>query len=173
MPLASLDGHSPQFAGAFCAPDAWIIGQVTIGEGSSVWFGAILRGDVEPITVGRDTNLQDGCILHGTSGVAGVVLGDRITVGHGAILHACTVEDEVLIGMRATVLDRVRIGRNSIIAAGSLVPPGKDLPGGWLYAGAPVQQKRQLTQEDLDMLTNSAANYVQHALHYAVREAFQ
>ena len=123
-------GHAPEVSGAtFLAPGAVLIGAVTLGAGTSVWFGCVLRADSAPITVGRDVNIQDGAILHSDPGFP-TVLGDRVTLGHGAIVHGATVEDDVLIGIRATVLNGALVGAGSLVAAGALVRPGTVIPPG-------------------------------------------
>lgn len=147
------------------APNASVIGEVVIGAESSVWFGTVLRGDINAISVGERTNLQDGVIVH-VSHDAPVFIGSDVTVGHNAVLHGCRVEDGCLIGMHACLLDNVLIGESSLVAAGSVVPPGTVVPPGSLVMGSPAKVKRQLTEAERDELVVSAANYVQTTQDY-------
>ena len=146
-------------AGAYIAPDAVVLGDVTIGAGSSVWFGAVIRGDSEAIRIGRDTNVQDGCILHADEGYP-CTLGDRVTLGHGAIVHGATVEDECLIGMRAVVMNGARIGRGSIVAVGSVVIEGMEVPPGSVVMGQPAKVRRQVNERDRERIRHAAEHYV-------------
>ncbi len=147
-------------------PAAVVIGRVRLGDDVSIWPGAVLRGDVNCIEVGARTNIQDGTICHVTHdgpyspGGEPLVLGEDITVGHGAILHACRIGDRCLIGMGALVLDGAVIEDDVMLAAGSLVSSGKRLESGWLYRGQPARPARELTERELEMLRYSAANYV-------------
>lgn len=147
-------------------PAASVIGRVELGDDVSVWPGSVLRGDVNEIHVGARSNIQDGTICHVTHdgpyspGGVPLVLGEDITVGHGAILHACTIGDRCLIGMGALVLDGAEIAADVMLAAGSLVSPGKRLESGWLYRGRPAEAVRQLSERELEMLRYSAAHYV-------------
>jgi carbonic anhydrase/acetyltransferase-like protein (isoleucine patch superfamily) len=158
-----IHGDHPDVArAAFLAPGAVLIGAVTLGEGTSVWYGCVLRADGGSITVGRDVNIQDGSVLHADPG-SPTVLGDRVSLGHGAIVHGATVEDDVLIGMRATVLNGARIGRGSLVAAGALVRPGTDVPPGSLVAGVPAVVRRPVTDEERAMILGTTPSYQQHA----------
>jgi carbonic anhydrase/acetyltransferase-like protein (isoleucine patch superfamily) len=147
-------------------PAATVIGRVTIGEDSSIWPGAVLRGDVNSIAIGARTNIQDGSLLHGASarlaGGTGIplLIGDDCTVGHGAILHACTVGNRCLIGMGATVMDGTVIGDEVIVGAGALVPAGKRLPPRTLWLGTPARRQRALDAREIAYLAESAAHYV-------------
>ncbi len=159
--------HQPELGErVWIDPAATVIGRVELGDDSSVWPGAVLRGDVNLITVGARTNIQDGTICHVTHdgpytpGGEPLVLGTDITVGHGAILHACRIGNRCLIGMGALVLDGAVIEDDVMLAAGSLVSPGKRLASGWLYRGQPARAVRELTDRELEMLRYSAANYV-------------
>jgi len=151
---------------AYIDPDATVIGKVKIGKDSSVWPMTAIRGDVNTITIGERTNIQDGSILHVTSdnafnpGGRPLVIGDDVTVGHGAILHACTVGNFSLIGMGATVLDGAIIEKEVMVAAGSLVPPGKTLESGYLYLGNPMRRARSLTEKEIEYLHFSSTHYV-------------
>lgn len=144
---------------AFIAPGAVIIGDVTVGEHSSVWFGAVIRGDAERITIGRQTNIQDGCILHADQGYP-CTLGDRVTLGHGAIVHGATVDDDVMIGMRAVVMNGARIGRGSLVAVGAIVLEGAVVPPGSVVMGTPAVVKRQVTEKDVARTQHAADHYV-------------
>jgi carbonic anhydrase/acetyltransferase-like protein (isoleucine patch superfamily) len=147
-------------------PAATVIGRVALADDVSIWPGAVLRGDVNEIRVGARTNIQDGTICHVTHdgpytpGGLPLILGEDITVGHGAILHACSVGDRCLIGMGALVLDGAEIAADVMLAAGSLVSPGKRLESGWLYRGRPAEPVRELSQRELEMLRYSAEHYV-------------
>ncbi len=150
----------------FIAPGAYIIGDVELGEECSVWFNAVIRGDVNSIRIGKRTNLQDGAIIHVTLNTCPVVMGNEITVGHGAILHGCTVHDRVLIGMGAKVLDRAVIRSHCIIAAGALVTEGYEAPENTLVAGIPAKPIRSLTEEEIKKIERSANNYIEYAKTY-------
>ena len=150
----------------FVAPGAHIVGDVVIGRDSSVWFNTVIRGDVHYIRIGERTNIQDLCVLHVTSGVYPLVLGSNITVGHGAILHGCTIEDECLIGMGSIVLDNAHIGAGSLIAAGALVRENSQVPPGSLVAGVPATVKRPLTESERKGLARGAENYVRYVRTY-------
>jgi len=147
-------------------PDATVIGEVSLADDVSIWPRTVMRGDVNAITVGARTNIQDGAICHVTHdgpyspGGFPLVLGEDITVGHGAILHACTIGDRCLIGMGALVMDGAVVEADVMLAAGSLVSPGKHLKPGWLYRGRPAEPVRELTDKELEMLRYSAAHYV-------------
>ena len=162
--------HQPELidATAFIADSAVIRGDVTIRAESSVWFGAVIRGDAEKIHIGHSTNVQDGCILHADPGYP-CVLGDRVTLGHGAIVHGASIEDDCLIGMRAVIMNGARIGRGSIIGVGSLVTEGTDIPPGSVAIGQPARIHRQANDRDRDRIEHAAQHYVAAAKVY--REA--
>jgi carbonic anhydrase/acetyltransferase-like protein (isoleucine patch superfamily) len=169
MPLYSLDGHRPELppgGDAFIAPTAVLIGRVRIAPGASVWWGAVLRGDNEWIEVGPGSNVQDGCVLHTDMGYP-LVIGPGCTVGHNAILHGCVLEENVLVGMGATVLNGARIGRNSLVGANAFVPEGRVIPEGSLVVGMPAKVVRPLTEEQIEGLRASAAGYVANGRRYA------
>ncbi len=151
---------------AFIAEDAIIIGDVEIGEDSSVWFGSIIRGDVNSIRIGAGTNIQDATVIHVSSKTHSTVLEDKITVGHRVTLHGCHVESGCLIGIGAILLDGVRVGRNSLVAAGSLLTPGTQIPPNSLVMGSPAKVKRELTDDELAYLDKSWRNYVELKKHY-------
>jgi carbonic anhydrase/acetyltransferase-like protein (isoleucine patch superfamily) len=152
--------------GAWIDPAATVIGRVTIGEDSSVWPGAVLRGDVNSISIGARTSIQDGSVLHVASArLAGgegipLVIGDDCTVGHAVVLHACTIGNRCLVGMGAIVMDGAVLGDEVIVGAGALVPAGKKLPSRTLWVGSPARQSRKLTEKEVAYLAESAAHYV-------------
>jgi carbonic anhydrase/acetyltransferase-like protein (isoleucine patch superfamily) len=165
--LLSFGGAEPAVSeSAWVAGGAALIGRVTIGAKSSVWFTTVLRGDGDRIDVGEETNLQDGVVVHADPGFP-VSLGDRVSVGHRAVLHGCTVEDDVLIGMGAVLLNGSRIGTGSLIAAGAVVLEGTTVPPGSLVAGVPAKVRRQLTDEEVSGVRLNAAGYVLLAAAYA------
>ncbi len=147
---------------AFVAPGAHIIGDVTLGESSSVWYQCVLRGDIEKIEIGKGSNIQDGTVIHLASD-QGTRVGDYVTVGHKALLHACRIEDEVLVGMGAIVMDGARIGSRSIVAAGSLVTKGFEAPAGSLVMGSPAKVVRALSEEEQGGIRHWAEKYIRVA----------
>lgn len=153
---------------AFIAPSAEILGDVTIGARSSVFYQAVLRGDINAIRIGTASNLQDGVIVHLSSQLP-TVIGDRVTCGHRALLHACTIEDECLIGMASTIMDGARIGRQSIVAAGAVVLPGTQVPAGSLVVGCPAVIKRSLSRQERGALAGWAEKYVRVAEAHQAR----
>ncbi|MDX8413182.1 MAG: gamma carbonic anhydrase family protein [Mariprofundales bacterium] len=144
----------------FVAPSADVIGQVTIGQESSIWYQSVLRGDVESIMIGARSNIQDHCMLHTSTGVTPCVVGDGVTIGHRVLLHGCTIGDGSLIGMGAIVMDRAVVEPGCLVAAGALVTEGKVLKSGFLYAGSPAKERRPLTDEERAFLLRSADHYV-------------
>jgi len=159
MTLYMLDGHSPQLhSDTWVAPDANIIGRVMLDVGASVWFGSTLRGDNEPINVGAGTNVQENCVFHTDAGFP-LVIGINCTIGHKAILHGCTIGDNCLIGMGATILNGAKIGKNCLIGAGALITESKEIPDGSLVMGAPGKVVRQLDEAAIQDLTYSAEHY--------------
>jgi gamma-carbonic anhydrase len=150
----------------FIAEGAQIIGDVEIGAGSSVWFNAVIRGDVHYIRIGERTNIQDNCVLHVTHDTYPLVIGSDVTVGHSAILHAATIRDRCLIGMGAKVLDNATVGPYALVAAGSLVLEHFDVPEGALVAGVPARVKRMLSEEERAQIVQSAQNYVGYVKTY-------
>ena len=151
---------------AWVAPSAWVIGDAVIGPETGIWFGCTVRGDVNEIRIGARTNIQDGTVVHVTGGGHGTYIGDNVTVGHAAILHACTVEDLAFIGMQACVMDGVVMESGAMVAAGALVTPGKRVPAGQLWAGRPAKPMRALTPEEAADIPASAERYVQLARNY-------
>jgi carbonic anhydrase/acetyltransferase-like protein (isoleucine patch superfamily) len=167
MPLYAIEGKEPQLAaGAWAAPSADLIGDVRLAERASVWFGAIIRADNTPILVGEESNIQDGAIGHSDPGFP-LTIGARVTVGHQAILHGCTVHDDCLIGMGAKLLNGAVIETECIVGAGALVTEGKHFASGSLIVGAPARVMRQLTDEEKAALRVSAAHYAEKAARYA------
>lgn len=154
----------------FVAPNATLVGSVVLEENASVWFNVVIRADNDTITIGRDTNVQDGSVVHTDAGIP-MTLGRGITVGHQAMLHGCQIGDYTLIGMRATVLNRARIGRYCLIGAGALITEDKEIPDGTVWMGAPAKLVRQVTELERQVLEGSAAHYVQNAQRY--RNALQ
>ena len=155
-------GRVPRIApSAFAADSADIIGDVEIGENSSIWFTSVLRGDIEPIRIGSNSNIQDGSIVHTMLGSPAAV-GNWVTVGHRAVLHGCTIEDHCLIGMGAVLLNNVRVGEGSIVAAGALVLENTVIPSGSLYMGFPARFKRQLTEADRPFIDMHARHYLEY-----------
>lgn len=152
--------------GVFIAPTAAIIGDVTIKTGSGIWFNCVLRGDVEPITIGKNTNIQDGTVVHCTRGGGKTIIGDNVTIGHKALIHACTLEDASFIGMGAILMDNVVVETGAMVAAGSLVTPNKIIRKGEIWAGNPAKFFRNLSQEEADFIYISAENYRKHVQEY-------
>lgn len=158
--VAAVAGRTPEIAGtAFVAVNAAVLGDVKLAPGASVWYGAVLRGDCESISIGPDSNVQDNCSAHADFGFP-VQVGARVSVGHNAVLHGCTVEDDCLIGMGATVLNGATIGAGSLVAANALVPQGMQVPPGSLVAGVPAKVRRELTDEERAHLKLNAECYV-------------
>jgi carbonic anhydrase/acetyltransferase-like protein (isoleucine patch superfamily) len=167
MAVYQLDEHVPQLApGAWVADSAQVIGNVQLGENASVWFGAVLRGDNEVLRVGRNSNIQDGSVVHSDPGFP-MTLGDDVTIGHQVMLHGCTIGDGSLVGIHAVVLNGARIGRYCLVGAGSLVTEGKEFPDGSLIMGTPARVVRPLTPEQLAGLARGAVHYVENARRYA------
>ena len=165
--LRTFAGKRPQIGrGVFLAETCAVIGDVVIGEESSIWYSTVIRGDEMPIRIGARTSLQDGAVVHVTAGRFGTTVGDDCTVGHAAILHACTVEDFCLIGMGSTILDGARVGRGSLVGAGALVTPGTVIPPGSLVLGAPARVVRPVRQKELDQIEYGAAHYVELTRRY-------
>jgi len=168
MPLHSLGDLTPQLGeGAWAAPSADLIADVRLGPRASVWFGAVIRADNTPIVIGEDSNIQDGAMCHSDANFP-LTIGARVTVGHHAILHGCTIADDCLIGMGARILNGAVIEPECIVGAGALITEGKHFARGSLIVGAPGRVVRQLTAEEREMLRASAAHYAEKAAHYAV-----
>ena len=166
--ILEFEGTSPTMGdGVFVASGARVIGDVEIGDDSSIWYGTVVRGDVFPITIGARTNIQDGSVIHVTGGEHATVVGDEVTVGHGATIHGCEIEDRCLVGMGATVLDGAVLEAECFVAAGALIPPGMRVPSGTMVMGSPAEVRRELTDEERASLQTSAAHYVELARRHA------
>ena len=140
-------------------PGAQVIGNVELGEDVSIWHGAVLRGDTDSITIGNNSNVQDNCVVHCTNGFP-VVIGDNVSVGHGAVVHGCRLDDNVLIGMNATVLNGAHISKNSIVGAGAVVSEGKEFPEGSLILGVPAKAVKEVSPKQIEMIQSNADRYV-------------
>ena len=177
MSIRSHAGQHPKVAAdVYIDPDSVVIGDVEIGEGSSVWPMTVIRGDIHRIRIGKRTSVQDGSILHVTHAGPynpdgfGLIIGDDVTIGHKAMLHGCTIGNRILIGMTAVIMDGVQVNDEVIIAAGTLVPPGKVLESGYLYMGNPVRQARALTDKELKFFHYTSKRYVDLAAVYLGEE---
>jgi carbonic anhydrase/acetyltransferase-like protein (isoleucine patch superfamily) len=151
---------------AWIAPNATVIGDTVIGAGSSVWFGCVLRGDSAPIRIGRGVNIQDGTIVHVSGKRGGTTIGDEVSIGHLALIHACTLEPGCFIGMSAVVMDGAVVESGAMVGAGALVPPGKRVARGELWTGRPARFARQLTERDFEMFRDVAGGYVRLGEEY-------
>ena len=166
MAIYELDGMAPQLAGSsWVADSAQVMGNVVLGEDASVWFGTVIRGDTETITIGAGSNVQDASVLHADIGQP-LVIGERVTVGHQVMLHGCTIGDESLIGIGAVVLNGARIGKHCLVGARALVTEGKEFPDGSMIIGSPAKVVRQLTPEQIEGLRQSAQHYIDNARRY-------
>jgi carbonic anhydrase/acetyltransferase-like protein (isoleucine patch superfamily) len=164
--LRTFRGIAPSVAAsAYVDPSAQVIGEVTIGERSSVWPNASLRGDMGPIVIGEDTSIQDNCALHLDEGFP-LTIGNRVTVGHSVTLHGCTIEDDALIGIGSTILNGARVGKGAVIAAGSLVPENAQIPAGTLVMGVPAKPRRPVTPEEHARFQEGVKHYVEKAKVY-------
>jgi carbonic anhydrase/acetyltransferase-like protein (isoleucine patch superfamily) len=165
--LRSYDGHSPKIpASCYVDSSAQILGDVELGERSSVWLNAVLRGDVNSIRVGSNSNVQDCSVLHGQRNLYPVIVGDWVTIGHNATVHGCVVEDMCVIGMGAAVLNNSRIGEGCIIAAGAVIPEHTVVPPRTLWAGVPAKLRREITDKDRDLIREYAQNYLDYVEIY-------
>ena len=166
MALYQLDDLAPAVADtAWVADSAQVIGNVTLAEGSSVWFGVVIRGDTEAISIGRASNIQDNSVLHADHGMP-LVIGEQVTVGHQAMLHGCTIGDGSLIGIQAVVLNGAKIGKNCLVGAGALVTEGKEFADGCMILGSPAKAVRQLSEAQVEALKLSAQHYMDNARRY-------
>lgn len=163
--IKSVRGHSPHIDDStWIAENATIVGQVSIGANCSIWFNAVIRGDVNAITIGDKVNIQDGAIIHCTFEKASTYIGDRVSIGHQAIVHGCRIESDALIGMGAIVMDHAVIPKDCIVAAGALVPENKVLESGWIYAGIPAKKFKPITNEQREFfIRRTADNYIKYA----------
>lgn len=164
--IAKIENKTPKIAdGVYIASNAAVIGDVAIGKNSSVWFGAVIRGDSNSMTIGSQTNVQDLCVLHVDSRHP-LIIGDAVTIGHRAILHGCTIENNVLIGMGATIMNGAVIGKESIVGAGALVTEDTEIPPRSLVLGFPAKVKRALSEEEIGMIATAARHYAERARVY-------
>ena len=150
----------------FIAPSASVIGDVVLGDRSSIWFNCLIRGDGNYIRIGAETNIQDGTIIHISTNNGPTIIGERVTVGHGAIIHACTIEDDTMIGIGAIVLDKAVVQRGAVVAAGAVVPPGKIVKAGEMWSGVPAQFTRPTKDSEIAFIARNAAHYVELAGTY-------
>jgi len=165
--IKSLRGFTPEFgANCFLADNAVVVGEVTMGANCTVWFNAVVRGDVHSIRIGDNTNIQDGAIIHCTYQKAKTVIGSNVSIAHQAVVHGCTVEDNVLIGMGAIIMDDAVIGTNSVIAAGAVVLPGTKIEPGSVYAGIPARRIKDIGEEMKEVIQRTARNYPMYAAWY-------
>lgn len=170
--IRSFAGKSPVIpASCYVDDSAQLLGDVTLGEQASVWMNAVLRGDVHSIRVGARSNVQDNAVLHGQRGLWPVIVGEAVTIGHGAIVHGCVLEDDVLIGMGAIILNGARVGAGSIIAAGAVIPEQAQIPPRSLVAGVPGRIRRPLDDKDLDLIRMYAQNYLDYTTIYLAERA--
>jgi carbonic anhydrase/acetyltransferase-like protein (isoleucine patch superfamily) len=162
--VKSVRGFTPRFGkNCFLADGAVVVGEVTMGDNCSVWFNAVVRGDVHSITIGNNTNIQDGAVLHCTYQQAKLVIGNNVSIAHNAVVHGCTVEDYVLIGMGAIIMDDAVIGNHSVIAAGAIVLPGTRIEPGSIYAGIPAKKVKEIGNDMLEAIKRTANNYPMYA----------
>ncbi|MCX2481980.1 gamma carbonic anhydrase family protein [Pedobacter sp. MR2016-24] len=161
--LPVLDKYPSWGENCFIAPNATIVGDVTIGTNCSVWFNAVVRGDVNTITIGNDSNIQDGAVIHATYQKAATSIGNRVSVGHNAIVHGCTLKDHVLVGMGAIVMDNVVVESYCIIAAGSVVLENTLCESGYIYAGTPAKKIKPITEEQRALLNKLPDNYIMYS----------
>jgi carbonic anhydrase/acetyltransferase-like protein (isoleucine patch superfamily) len=162
--IKSVRGFTPVFGkDCYVADGAIVVGEVTMGDNCTVWFNAVVRGDVHSITIGNNTNIQDGAVLHCTYQRAKLVIGNNVSIAHNAVVHGCTVEDNVLIGIGAIVLDHAVIGENSVIAAGTVVLPGTVVEPGSIYAGIPAKRVKDIGDDMREVIQRTARNYPMYA----------
>jgi carbonic anhydrase/acetyltransferase-like protein (isoleucine patch superfamily) len=165
--IKSVRGHAPSFGqNCFLADNATVVGEVTMGDNCTVWFNAVVRGDVHSITIGNNTNIQDGAVIHCTYQKAKTIIGSNVSIAHNAIVHGCTVEDNVLIGMGAIVMDDAVIGTNSVIAAGAVVLAGTQVEPNSIYAGMPARKVKDISDEMKAVIERTAQNYPMYATWY-------
>lgn len=157
-------GFQPRFGkDCFFAETAVVVGEVIMGDNCTVWFNAVVRGDVNSITIGNNTNIQDGAVIHGTYEKARTVIGNNVSIAHNAVVHGCTLEDNVLIGMGAIVMDDCVVGSNSVVAAGAVVLPGTEIPPGSVFAGVPAKKVKETGEEMKAVILRTARNYPMYA----------
>jgi len=162
--IKSVRGFTPKFGeNCFLADGAIVVGEVIMGNNCTVWFNAVVRGDVNTITIGNDSNIQDGAIIHGTYQKSKTTIGSRVSIAHNAVVHGCTIEDDVLVGIGATILDDAVIGTGSVIAAGAIVLPGTNVEPGSIYAGIPAKKVKDTGPEMKMVIERTARNYPMYA----------
>ena len=162
--IRKVRGHEPRFGkNCFLAETAVVVGEVVTGENCTVWFNAVVRGDVNSITIGDNSNIQDGVVIHGTYEKAKTVIGNNVSIAHNAVVHGCTIEDNVLIGMGAIVMDDCVVGTNSVVAAGAVVLPGTKIPPGSVYAGVPARRVKDIGEDMKAVIIRTAKNYPMYA----------
>lgn len=162
--IKAVRGIEPRFGqNCFLADNATVVGEVVMGDNCTVWFNAVVRGDVHSITIGNNTNIQDGAVIHCTYQKAKTVIGSNVSIAHNAIVHGCTVEDNVLIGMGAIIMDDAVIGSNSVIAAGAVVLAGTQVEPGSIYAGMPAKKVKDISPEMREVIQRTARNYPMYA----------
>jgi len=162
--IKSVRGFTPKFgSNCFFADNAVVVGEVTMGNNCTVWFNAVVRGDVHSIAIGDNTNIQDGAVIHCTYQKAKTVIGSNVSIAHNAIVHGCTVEDNVLIGMGAIIMDDAVIGSNSVIAAGAIILPRTHVEPGSMYAGNPAKRMKDISDEMKEVIQRTARNYTMYA----------
>ena len=160
--ILSFEGKSPRIHGkAFIAPNAYVIGDVEIGHSSNIWYGSTLRGDTNVIRIGKNVNIQDGTVIHVATHGQGSYIEDDVSIGHMALIHACTIKKQAFIGMKACVMDGAVVEESAMVAAAAVVTPGKHVPSGQLWAGTPARYVRDLTEEDYKMMSWTAQHYVE------------
>ncbi len=168
MPIYALDGVAPKIDSSvgFVAPDAVLVGDVVVGADVGIWFGVVARGDIETITIGARSNVQENCVLHTDTGFP-LTIGENVTIGHSAIVHGCTIGDNSLVGMGATILNGAQIGKNCLIGANALVTEGKVIPDNSMVLGAPGKVVREIDAAGVEALAASAERYVKNARRFA------
>ena len=165
--IRSFRGKRPRVAAsAYIDPSAQVIGDVSLGERSSIWPNAVVRGDVNAILIGDESNVQDNCVLHGDDGIPPLTIGNRVTVGHSVVLHGCQIEDDCLIGIGAVILNNARIGAGSVVAAGALVTEGMQIPAGSMAMGVPAKVRREVSADERDRFRVNAHHYVELCAQY-------
>jgi carbonic anhydrase/acetyltransferase-like protein (isoleucine patch superfamily) len=162
--IKAVRGFTPQFGlNCFLAENATVVGEVVMGDNCTVWFNAVVRGDVHSIHIGHNTNIQDGVVIHGTYQKSNTVIGDNVSIAHNAVVHGCTVENNVLIGMGAIIMDGCVIGSNSVIAAGAIVLPGTIVEPNSMYAGMPAKRIKEISADMKEVIQRTARNYPMYA----------
>jgi len=165
--IKSVRGFTPKFGNnCFLAENATVVGEVTVGDNCTIWFNAVVRGDVHSITIGNNTNIQDGAVIHCTYQKSKTVIGKNVSIAHNAIVHGCTLQDDVLIGMGAIIMDDAIVGSNSVVAAGAVVLPGTIVESGSVYAGMPAKRIKDISDELKEAIQRTAKNYPMYAEWY-------